>query len=75
MTPALRAAALDLMTTVLSPMGYEKVNRIRLADDDFKANDSKRGPHGGGPPGGVAVLLLPVRVALRSVAREARRSG
>jgi hypothetical protein len=49
------AAAMDLVATVLSPMGLEKVNQIRLADDDFKANGSKRGrggPPRGGPPGG-----------------------
>lgn len=45
-----RDAAMDLLKVVLSPMGYEKVNQIRLADDDFKANGSKRGPRGGGPP-------------------------
>jgi hypothetical protein len=51
-------AAMKLMATVLSPMGMEKVNEIRQADDDFKANGSKRGPGGGGqrpqglPPGG-----------------------
>jgi hypothetical protein len=35
-------------------MGLEKVNQIREADDDFKANESKRGPrgHGGPPPAG-----------------------
>ena len=42
-------AAMKLMGTVLSPMGLEKVNEIRAADDDFKANGSKRGPGGGGP--------------------------
>src|ERR1700761_3139156 len=42
-------AAMKLMGTVLSPMGLEKVNEIREADDDFKANGSKRGPGGGGP--------------------------
>jgi hypothetical protein len=47
-----QAAAMDLMAIVLSPMGLEKVNQIRLADDDFKANGSKRGPRGGGPPRG-----------------------
>lgn len=52
MSPGQRAAALSLMAAVLSPMGYEKVNEIRLADDDFKANGSKRGPRGGGPPSG-----------------------
>lgn len=50
-----QAAVMDLLATVLSPMGLEKVNQIRLADDDFKANGSKRGPRGprggnGGPP-------------------------
>ncbi|MBV9759922.1 MAG: DUF3500 domain-containing protein [Acidobacteriaceae bacterium] len=50
MTSQQRAAALNLLTVVLSPMGYGKVNEIRLADDDFKVNGSKRGPRGGGPP-------------------------
>ena len=49
MSAAQRAAALDLMKTVLSPAGYQKVGEIRMADDDFKANGSKRGPRGGGP--------------------------
>lgn len=40
---------MKLMETVLSPMGMEKVNEIRQADDDFKTNGSKRGPGGGGP--------------------------
>ena len=44
-------AALKLMAVVLSPMGMEKVNEIRQADDDFKANGSRRGPGGGGPRG------------------------
>ena len=51
-----QAAAMKLLATVLSPMGLEKVNEIRQADDDFKANGSKRGPGGGrgpqGPPPG-----------------------
>jgi hypothetical protein len=48
-----RDAAMKLLATVLSPMGLEKVNEIREADDDFKANGSKRGPggRGGRPPG------------------------
>jgi Protein of unknown function (DUF3500) len=49
-TPVQRTAALTLLKTVLSPMGYEKVKQIRMADDDFKANGSKRGRRGGGPP-------------------------
>jgi hypothetical protein len=52
MNAAQKAAALDLMKTVLSARGYEKVSQIRMADDDFKANGSKRGPRGGGPPAG-----------------------
>jgi hypothetical protein len=52
MSAAQKAAALELLKTVLSPMGYEKVSQIRMADDDFKANGSKRGPRGGGPPPG-----------------------
>ena len=52
MSATQKAAALDLMKTVLSSRGYEKVSQIRMADDDFKANGSKRGPRGGGPPSG-----------------------
>src|SRR4029077_10492448 len=49
-----REAAMKLLAVVLSPMGLEKVNEIREADDDFKLNGSKRGPGGGGghPPAG-----------------------
>lgn len=49
-----RDAATKLLATVLSPMGLEKVNEIREADDDFKVNGSKRGPggRGNGPPPG-----------------------
>jgi hypothetical protein len=54
MSASQKAAALDLMKVVLSARGYEKVTQIRMADDDFKTNGSKRGPRGGGgsPPGG-----------------------
>ena len=54
MSEAQKTAALDLMKVVLSSRGYEKVSQIRMADDDFKTNGSKRGPRGGGgpPPGG-----------------------
>jgi hypothetical protein len=58
MTDPQRDAAMRLLAIVLSPMGLEKVNQIRQADDDFKANGSKRGPGGRGrgpmgpPPGG-----------------------
>jgi hypothetical protein len=49
-----RDAAMKLLAVVLSPMGLEKVNEIRQADDDFKTNGSKRGPRAGpgGPPHG-----------------------
>jgi hypothetical protein len=59
MTETQREAAMKLLAIVLSPMGLEKVNEIRQADDDFKTNGSKRGPSGrgggrgpGGPPPG-----------------------
>jgi Protein of unknown function (DUF3500) len=54
MSPAQRETAMQLLATMLSPMGLQKVNEIRQADDDFKANGSKRGPRGNGgpPPGG-----------------------
>jgi hypothetical protein len=52
MSAAQKTAALDLMKIVLSSRGYEKVSQIRMADDDFKTNGSKRGPRGGGPPPG-----------------------
>jgi Protein of unknown function (DUF3500) len=35
------AAAVQLLSIVLSPMGLEKVNEIRTADDDFKVNGSQ----------------------------------
>jgi hypothetical protein len=53
MSAAQQDAAMRLLAVVLSPMGVEKVNEIRQADDDFKANGSRRGPGGrGGPPAG-----------------------
>jgi Protein of unknown function (DUF3500) len=59
MTAPQRDAAMKLLAIVLSPMGLEKVNEIRQADDDLKENGSKRGPGGrgggrgpGGPPPG-----------------------
>jgi hypothetical protein len=51
MTEPQQAAALKLMGIVLSPMGMEKVNEIRQADDDFEANGSRRGPGGRGARG------------------------
>src|SRR5271166_6707976 len=38
MSPVQRDAAMKLLATVLSPMGLDKVNEIREADDDFKAD-------------------------------------
>jgi hypothetical protein len=58
MTTPQRDAAMKLLAVVLSPMGLEKVNEIRQADDDFKETGSKQGPGGrggrgpGGPPPG-----------------------
>ena len=52
MTTPQQEAVMKLLGTVLSPMGVEKVNEIRQADDDFKANGSKRGPGGGRGPQG-----------------------
>ena len=59
MSASQREAAMALLAVVLSPMGLERVNEIREADDDFKLNGSKRGPGGrvgrppaGPPPGG-----------------------
>ena len=49
MTTAQQDAAMKLMATLLSPMGMQKVSEIREADDDFKANGSKRGRGGRGP--------------------------
>ena len=51
MTEQQQAAAMDLLATVLSPMGMEKVNQIRLADNDYKINGAKNRPQGGGPRG------------------------
>lgn len=49
-----RAAVMALLSVVLSPMGLEKVNEIRMADDDYKVNGSQhrtaQGPRGGGGP-------------------------
>jgi len=47
-----RAEAMHLLSIVLSPMGLEKVNEIRMADDDFKVNGSQHRRPGGGPPPG-----------------------
>lgn len=47
-----RAAAMRLLAIVLSPMGLEKVNQVRMADDAFKAVAAQHGPPRGGPPRG-----------------------
>jgi uncharacterized protein DUF3500 len=54
MSATQRDAAMKLLAVVLSPMGLQKVQEIRQADDDFKTNGSKRSPggRGGRPPGG-----------------------
>ncbi len=54
MNASQQEAAMKLLATVLSPMGLKKVNEIREADENFKANGSKRGPGGrrNGPPPG-----------------------
>ena len=51
MSPPQREAAMKLLATVLSPMGLEKVNEIREADDDVKTNGRGPGGRGGPPPG------------------------
>jgi hypothetical protein len=64
-----REAAMRLLGTVLSPMGLQKVNEMRQADDDFKANGSKRGPPGKGappPPGGSPPSSADVKPRLSS---------
>ncbi|MBV9505361.1 MAG: DUF3500 domain-containing protein [Acidobacteriia bacterium] len=52
MTEEQRNRVMDLLAAVLSPMGLEKVNQIRMADDDFRINGSQNGPQGRGPRGG-----------------------
>jgi hypothetical protein len=50
MSPEQRQAAMQLLSVVLSPMGLQKVNEIRMADDDFKVNGSQHHRPPGGPP-------------------------
>ena len=75
MSPTQQAAALELLKTVLSPMGYEKVSQIRMADDDFKANGSKRGPRRGGPPPGNGAPLAGAQGSPPSGSRGPSRPG
>lgn len=53
---AQRAAALALLSDVLSKRGFEKVQQIVEADEALKTSESngggRGGPPGGGPPGG-----------------------
>jgi hypothetical protein len=51
MSPQQQAAAMQLLSVVLSPIGLQKVNQIRMADDDFKANGSHHPRPGSPPPG------------------------
>ena len=59
MSEAQRQAAMALLTVVLSPRGFEKVQQIMEADEVFKLSDHQRPPfgngkdhdHGGPPPG------------------------
>ena len=50
MTPAQRSAAMALLSSVLSPRGFEKVQQIMDGDEVLKTNDPGRGS-GGPPPG------------------------
>ena len=44
-----RAAVMELLSIVLSPMGFEKINQIRMADDAFKVNEFVQQHQAGGP--------------------------
>jgi Protein of unknown function (DUF3500) len=45
-----RAAAMELLSIVLSPTGLKKVNEIRMADEDYKVDGSQHRPRNGGDP-------------------------
>lgn len=51
LSPAQRTAALALVSTVLSPKGYEKAQEIMEADDVFKSTPHQHPPFGNGGPG------------------------
>ena len=51
MAPAQRAAAMTLMSLVLSARGMEKVQQIMDADEVLKTNEGAGRKGGGGPPG------------------------
>jgi Protein of unknown function (DUF3500) len=44
-----RAAVMGLLSIVLSPLGFEKINQIRMADDAFKVNEFVQQHQAGGP--------------------------
>jgi hypothetical protein len=50
-----RDAAMALLAAALSPKGYEKVTQIVEGDEVLKKTD-RRGPNGGGGPGGPAMF-------------------
>jgi hypothetical protein len=55
MNPAQRSAAMALVSSVLSPRGFEKVQQIMEGDEMLKVNEGNRpqsGRGGGGPPPG-----------------------
>ncbi len=53
MTPAQRAAAMALVSSALSPRGFEKVQQIMEGDEVNKISEGNRPPFGnGGPPPG-----------------------
>jgi hypothetical protein len=64
MTPQQQAAAMNLLATVLSPQGLEKVQDIREADDDFKADQKDRGTE--------VLVVEPLEAARCSAATAAR---
>jgi hypothetical protein len=54
MNPAQRSAAMALLSSMLSPRGFEKVQQIMEGDEVNKTNEANgggRGPGGGPPPG------------------------
>jgi Protein of unknown function (DUF3500) len=52
MTPAQRSAAMALVSSALSPRGFEKVQQIMEGDEVLKDTEGNGPPFGGGPPPG-----------------------
>jgi hypothetical protein len=52
LSPAQRAAVVNLLTTALSRDGYRKVTEIMRGDEVLRTTGGGNGPRGGGPPGG-----------------------